>query len=56
VCYHTILLEAGAVTAGILEALVPRPLDAWDVVARPAADGTYLDTVSRSAVVAIVDL
>jgi hypothetical protein len=48
---QTFLVEAGAAAGAILEALIPAGRATWDIAARPAPDGTYPDSESRSAVV-----
>lgn len=56
VCLHTFLLDvlpsaADPATRLIVESLLPRVFQAWDMSAKPAPDGTYVDTESRTAVV-----
>jgi len=51
VFHHTFLLQTGAADGETLGVPIPRPPGVWEVTARPAPDGTYLDLVSRSAIV-----
>jgi hypothetical protein len=53
---HTFLLDVGfsapeAETRVTVESLIPKRFQPWDVVGKPAPDGTYVDLESRTAVV-----